>query len=399
MKKNLKNLTSAVLFIIVIVLALPHTGLLQQLIWQIDSAPLGPNGKNLAQELGFDKQTKLLIVNSDDTGASPTFTHGILAVMPFGLVRSNSVIVHDRNDDELKRIASIAQQNPNWGFGAHLMLTNEYQQRYPWSPVLSKQQVPSLYNQQGLAWAKITEVEMFANPVDVKQEFIAQIQKAIDIGIDIDHIDSHMGTYYRQSTFPGAKADDLINAAIATADHFNLPMTLNTFDELSKHNIEYADQLGIIRPDTFFGFYELEEINNYFSYRETDAWRYLTAWFVKNTFGFELPYENKNLLADDIRIRSHIYQQALLNIAKPGLNHFYMHAAIEHPSDGHNIPYGTNHAEGVDKTARSGDSAVWSSNEMKVFLTSNEFKLINYTDVRKVQRQWRALRAADHGSQ
>jgi hypothetical protein len=393
-----KAIIGSALLIIIIILVLPYTGLLQQLIWRMNPAPIGPSGKNLAQELGFDKNTKLLIVNSDDTGGNPTFTHGIEDVMPFGLVRSNSVIVHDRNDVELKRIASIAQQNPNWGFGVHLMLTNEYQQRYPWAPTLPKQQVPSLYNQQGLAWAKISEVEKFANPIDVEKEFIAQIQKAIDAGIDVDHIDSHMGTYYRQSTFPTAKADGLLNAAIKAAYHFNIPMTLNTFDKLSEKNIEYADQLGIIRPNTFFGFYELEEINSHFSYQGTIIEKTIVAWFTNKAFGFELPYENKELLADDINVRQHIYQQALLNITKPGLNHFYMHAASERLSDGISVPYGTNHAEGIDKMVRFGDSVVWRSEEMKTFLTANEFKLINYKDVRTVQHRWNAMRALNNNA-
>lgn len=391
-----KILIGSALLIILMILVLPYTGLLQQLIWRMNPAPIGPTGKNLAQELGFDKNTKLLIVNSDDTGANPTFTHGIEYVMPFGLVKSNSVIVHDRNDAELKRIASIAQQNPNWGFGVHLMLTNEYQHRYPWAPVLPEQEVPSLYNKEGLAWAKITEIEMFANPIDVEREFVAQIQKAIDAGIDVDHIDSHMGTYYRQSTFPDANSGGLINAAIKAAYRFNLPMTLNTFDKLSEHNIEYADQLGIIRPDTFFGFYELEEINSHFSYQGNTFEKAIIAWFTNKAFGFELPYENKILLKDDIKVRTQIYQQALLNITKPGLNHFYMHAASERSTDGINVPYGTNHAEGIDKMVRFGDSEVWRSKEMKTFLAANKFKLINYKDVRSIQRQWNAIRDANN---
>ena len=122
-----KILFSTSLLLAALILSLPYTGLLQQVIWRMDPAPVGPNGNNLAQELGFAKDTKLLIVNSDDTGAHPTFTYGILAVMPVGLVRSTSVIVNGNNDKALQHIANIAKQNPDWGFGIHLMLTNEYQ--------------------------------------------------------------------------------------------------------------------------------------------------------------------------------------------------------------------------------------------------------------------------------
>jgi hypothetical protein len=384
-----KILFSATLLLAVLVLSLPYTGLLQQVIWRMDPAPVGPNGNNLAQELGFAKDAKLLIVNSDDTGAHPTFTHGILAVMPVGLVKSTSIIVNGNNDEALQRIATIAKQNPTWGFGIHLMLTNEYQHDYPWSPVLPKKQVPSLYNSQGLAWEKITEVEALANPAHVKQEFIAQVQKAIDAGISVTHIDSHMGTYYRQSTFSNATADGLINAAIETAKHFNLPMTLNTFDRQAEKNINHADQLGIIRPDTFFGFYELEEINSYFGYQGSSIRKLAVAWFIKHAYGFELPYENSQSHEIDVKVRMQIYQQALLNIAQPGLNHIYMHAANEHIADGIKIPSGKNHGKGIDKIVRTGDSTVWASEKMKAFLIANQFKLINYSHVRKVQSQWK----------
>jgi hypothetical protein len=50
-----KNLFSATLLLAVLILSLPYTGLLQQVIWRMDPAPVGPNGNNLAQELGFTK--------------------------------------------------------------------------------------------------------------------------------------------------------------------------------------------------------------------------------------------------------------------------------------------------------------------------------------------------------
>jgi hypothetical protein len=383
-----KVIFSTIALFTILILSLPYTGLLQQVVWRMDSAPLGPDGNNLAQALGHAKEAKLLIVNSDDTGANPTFTHGILDVMPMGSVRSNSVIVTRDNDKELHRIAEIAKQNPEWGFGVHLMLTNEYQHDFPWTPVLSKQQVPSLYNTQGLAWEKISEVEIFVNPEHVKREFIAQVQKAIDAGIPVDHIDSHMGTYYRQSRFPGAQPNGLINAAIETAQHFNIPMTINTFDRLLEKDIRHADQLGIIRPDTLFGFYELAELNRYFSYEGFAIKKMLVAWVIKNAFGFKLPYKNEAVLSEDIPIRMHIYQQALVTVAKPGLNHFYMHAASEYPGDGFVIPHGKNHQPGVDKIVRMGDSAVWASETMKQFLKDNDFILVNYREIKQVQQQW-----------
>jgi len=372
--------------LIITPLLLPASGLLDNLVYRMAPAPVDANGKNLAQQLGYPKDAKLLVVNSDDTGGNPTFTHGIIDVMAKGLVKSTSVIVHDRNDSELIRIAKIAKQHPEYGFGIHLMLTNEYQSGYPWAPVLPKTTVPSLYNKKGLAWEKISEVETNVNPEHAAKEFIAQIQKALDAGINVTHLDSHMGTIYRQSQFPNAKSDGLIMAAIAAAKHFNIPMTINTFDEKLENNMRYADNHGIIRPDTFFGFYELEEMNSHLSYQGSAIQKFITAWVVKNTFGFILPYENQKLVLDDVTVRMEMYKTAVVNVAKPGLNHFFMHAAAEHEQDGIKIPEGKNHAAGTDKVVRLADSYVWSSDEMKQHLSDNNIILINYSQLKAIQQ-------------
>ena len=137
-----------------------------------------------------------------------------------------------------------------------------------------------------------------------------------------------------------------------------------------------------------FGFYELAELNHYFSYEGFAIKKMLVAWVIKNAFGFKLPYKNEAVLSEDIPIRMHIYQQALLTVAKPGLNHFYMHAASEHPGDGFVIPHGKNHQPGVDKIVRMCDSAVWASETMKQFLKDNDFILVNYKEIKQVQQQW-----------
>ncbi len=358
-------------------------------VYRMDIAPVDLNNKNLAECLGYETNTKLLIVNSDDTGANRAFSEGAYEVMAAGLVKSTSVSVTDRNDEELVKVAAMAKRNPGWGFGLHLMLTNEYQEEFPWAPVLPQDQVPTLYNEKGLSWEKIFQVEKNVDPREAAMEFEAQLLKALSFGIPITHIDSHMGTYYRNSQFPGADKGDLRDAAIALAAKYNLPMTVNTFDKKSEPEIQYIDELGIIRPDTFFGFYELEEINSHLSYEGNFFKRWITALVVKLKFGFQLPYKNEVEVEEDVKIRMEIYKQAILNVAKPGLNHFFMHASVDKAGNGSMIPRGKNHDPGEDRIVRLGDTAVWSSEEMRSFLKENNIVLINYIDLKKIQAERR----------
>jgi predicted glycoside hydrolase/deacetylase ChbG (UPF0249 family) len=363
-------------------------------LFKMPPAPPGPNGKTIAEELGFAPDAKLLVVNSDDSCGHPAFTEGVIEVLSSGIMKSTSVIVHDRNDGDLRRLAALAKDHPEWGIGIHLTLTNEYQQGYPWKPVLSAQQVPSLYNAKGLAWEKISEVETFVDPAHAALEFEAQIAKALRLGIALTHIDSHMGTAYRNSRFPGAAADGLRMAAIRAAEKFDLPLTMNTFDEASAQSMEYMDQHQLIRPDTFFGFYELAELNSHLSYEGPAIQRWITALVVKQVFGFALPYRNYDSVGEDLEARGEIVRQAILNIVKPGLNHFYMHAAVAESVSGDRIPSGMNHPSGVDEIVRLSDSAVWSSDEMAQFLEDQGIKLINYSQIRKIQQARRAQRPA-----
>jgi len=350
------------------------------------NSPLKIDGKNIAESLGYDKKAKLLVVNSDDTGAHLTFTEGVIDVMNFGLVKSTSIIVNDRNDEQILAFAKLLQQQPDWGVGIHLTLNNEYQERFPWSPVLPQEVVPSLYNENGLAWEKVSEVERFANPEHVQLEFEAQIEKAMKLGINLTHIDSHMGTIYIDSKFKNASSNGLRNAAIEAAKKYNLPITVNPFDKKSTTAIAKIDSLQIIRPDVFFGFYELEGINEHLGYKGSAAKRWLTKIAVKLFIGFNLPYHDYKVVEKDVEVRMKIYQKAIKKMVKPGLNHFFMHAAHGTASDGQTIPDGKHHSEGVDDIVRQADLAIWSSEEMKQFLKDENIILINYSELKEIQK-------------
>ncbi len=365
---------------------------LERLVFRMPNSSAGPDGQTLAEALGYPRKARLLVVNSDDTAAHPSFTDGAADVMAFGIVTSTSVIVHDRNDRELRRMADLAQENPAWGVGIHLMLTNEYQNDYPWAPVLSQTEVPSLYNESGLAWEKISEVEVQANPAEVSREFRAQIQKALDSGINLTHIDSHMGTYYRNSRYPGAPANSLRQAAIALAIEFDLPITMNTFDPAAEADMAYLDKVGILRPDTFFGFYELEDINRSLGYEPGNIAGWVRAAIANAIFGLEVPYENQASHQADLPLRLELYLHALAGVTRPGLNHVFMHAAREHGPANATIPAGRNHAPGRDQTVRLGDTAVFSNPAVRDHMAKHSLHLVNYADVRAVQRQWRKQR-------
>ncbi|MEZ5004042.1 MAG: ChbG/HpnK family deacetylase [Chitinophagales bacterium] len=382
---NKRKVVLTVVFLLVVSLLVILINPVNLLLYKVKPSSFLEDGKNIAQILGYDKNAKLLVVNSDDSGGHPNFTDGILEVMEFGLVKSTSIIVNDRNDEELKRIAELAKLHPDWGIGIHLSLNNEYQENYPWAPVLSQDVAPSLYNEDGLAWEKVAQVEQYVDPVQAAMEYEAQIEKALQYGIKLTHIDSHMGTAYIDCAYEGASANGLRDAAIYVAEKFNLPITVNPFDKKSKESIEQLDALNIIRPDVFFGFYELEDINRHMGYEGSAIRKLAVKLVLKLVLGLDLPYTNYTDVAEDVPVRMKVYKQAIKKLVKPGLNHFFIHVAEPDANNDQSIPDGKHHAAGVDDIVRQGDLEVWTSEEMKQFLADQNIVLINYAPLKDIQ--------------
>jgi predicted glycoside hydrolase/deacetylase ChbG (UPF0249 family) len=75
----------------------------------------------------------------------------------------------------------------------HLTLNCEYE-GYRWGPV--SRDAPSLSARDGGMWLTTRETVENATADDVERELRAQVDKALAAGIDVTHIDAHMGTAF-----------------------------------------------------------------------------------------------------------------------------------------------------------------------------------------------------------
>jgi hypothetical protein len=140
-------------------------------------------------DLGFGAEDRVVVVHVDDVGMSGAANAGALAAME-ATATCGSIMVPCPAFDE---IAGIARERPELDLGVHLTLNAEYES-WRWDPV--SEAAPGLVSPGGGMWRTTAETVANASVADVENELRAQIDRALDAGIDVTHIDSHMGTVF-----------------------------------------------------------------------------------------------------------------------------------------------------------------------------------------------------------
>ena len=152
---------------------------------------------NLAERLGYAKDAKLLIIHADDLGVAHSENAASIAAFEQGMVNSGSIMVPCPWFPEM---ANYSKNNPTADLGLHLTLTAEWD-TYKWGPVAPITEVPGLVNEQGFLYDNCRDVVLNASEVEVEKEIRAQIERALAFGVNVSHVDSHMGCLFNPKFF------------------------------------------------------------------------------------------------------------------------------------------------------------------------------------------------------
>ncbi len=198
---------------------------------------------SLAERLGYKPTDRVLIINGDDAGMCHAANEGTIDALEHGLMTSATIMVPCPWFSE---IAEYARKHPEKDFGIHLCHTSEWKY-YRWGPVAPRNEVPSLIDQDGYFWHEVPDVYEHGKPAEALIEGRAQIKRALAAGVDVTHIDSHMGTLQLRP--------DFIEVYLQLATEFDLPARMGSRESARKMGLEtWLDRFtakGIVFTDHF----------------------------------------------------------------------------------------------------------------------------------------------------
>jgi predicted glycoside hydrolase/deacetylase ChbG (UPF0249 family) len=168
--------------------------------------------KNLAELLGYPKDSKLLIIHADDMGLAQSVNSACRTAFENKSITSGSIMVpcpwaYD--------ISDYVKDQSGLDVGIHLTLTAEWK-LYKWDGVSSSDQIKSLLDQNGFFYPSVEEVGKHADPAEAEKELISQIEKAVAMGVEPTHLDTHMGSVLG--------SPELVKIYLTLSEKYNLPV-------------------------------------------------------------------------------------------------------------------------------------------------------------------------------
>jgi len=188
----------------------------------------------LAERLGYGPDDRVLIVNCDDLGSSASANRAIGDVVRAGVATSATLMVPC--PWALDGVHAAA----DGGIGVHLTLTAEYP-TYRWRSLTGR---PSLHDDEGYLPHTTQAVWAKADLADVGAECRAQIDQALAWGVDVTHLDTHMGAMQLEPRF--------LAVFLELAAEYRLPVRCLGGSIEARFGVaqrEAAAAAGLLQPD------------------------------------------------------------------------------------------------------------------------------------------------------
>ena len=286
------------------------------------------------KKLGFSDNDRAVIIHPDDIGMCHASVQAFKDLWAFGTITSGATMVPC---PWFPAVVQMCRENPEIDMGVHATLNAEWES-YRWGPISTRDQSSGLMDADGYFHQWHPAVYQNARPEAVAAEANAQIDKALAAGIDVTHVDSHMGTIMNPL---------FIQLYIQAASSRLLP---NLLPRLGAQGINL---LGPGGP---------EKLGPLLQQMEEMGVPVVDAVFI-------MPLEHGD---DHIGVAKKLFDEV-----PAGITHFILHPSIDTAEL---------RAIAPDWPARVADYNAFMSDELKAFIESEDIKLIGYRQIREAMR-------------
>jgi hypothetical protein len=144
----------------------------------------------LLKKLGYSNTDRLAIIHADDVGMCQATLTALEDLFDFGLVSSAAAMVPCA---WFPSLAKFCREHPQADVGVHTTLNCEWS-AYRWGALSTCDPASGLLDEDGYMHQWPPATHEHAAPEAVQAEIQAQLQRALAAGVDVTHIDTHMGT-------------------------------------------------------------------------------------------------------------------------------------------------------------------------------------------------------------
>ena len=283
--------------------------------------------RSTAELLGYPNDARLLIINADDFGMCHAENVATIPGLESGAYCSSTIMVPCPWFEEA---VAFARRMPAADLGVHITHTSEWE-TLRWGPVSGRSAVPSMVDAGGNFYRDVASVYAHSRLDEVEAETRAQIERALAEGIDVTHLDSHMGTVQLDVNYHALY--------VQLAAEYRLPIRMaarSFMQEMGMAQIvEQADRLGVLAPDHF--------------------------WYG----GPARPQDTAT------------YWTGVFHNLRPGVSELYVHAGVDHPEG---------RALSESWAQRVADHAFFIQSSTTALLRDLGITLIGYRALRDLQR-------------
>ena len=140
--------------------------------------------------MGYGETDRVLITHIDDMGFCHAANAASLKCLTSGSASCASIIV---NSPWVREAVSIVKDHPDLDIGVHLTLTSEYP-NFRWPALSSRDVATGLVDPEGYLWHTRADAVRHVLADAAEAEMRSQIETALEAGIKVTHIDTHMGS-------------------------------------------------------------------------------------------------------------------------------------------------------------------------------------------------------------